>query len=155
MHFDLWESASGLQSSEFDRAIGQGLEIHIMEETADRQRLAFTHALVRDVLYEGVIPTRRRMWHRQVAEALVAMSSADPALVAHHFQEAGDERAIRGTCVPDPSAQHLRPLVRPSTLSMAAEMLDGDDGRLHELGWLRYEAGRFSITPESRAQSST
>ena len=37
---------------------------------------------------------RRREWHRRVAEALTASSRPDPDVVAHHFQQANDDRAV-------------------------------------------------------------
>ena len=63
-----------------------------MIETA-RGGLRFSHAMVREALYTGVNPARRRIWHRRVAEFLAERSIADPDLVAHHFHQAGDTRA--------------------------------------------------------------
>ena len=37
---------------------------------------------------------RRRSWHRRVAEALAAGDHPDPDVVAYHFQQANDDRAI-------------------------------------------------------------
>jgi tetratricopeptide (TPR) repeat protein/predicted Ser/Thr protein kinase len=54
-------------------------------------RYAFTHALVRDTLYEELIPARRSRLHRQVAEALDRLApSGDRPLadLAYHYARA-------------------------------------------------------------------
>ena len=66
-------------------------------------RWRFTHALVREVLYEGLPAARRVRLHGRVGEALEAVYAADPgphlAELAHHFVAAapGGEvaRAVR------------------------------------------------------------
>jgi hypothetical protein len=60
--------------------------------------LVFSHALVRDALYEAIPSRRRRELHRQAAEALERRQAADLgrhlAQLARHFYEAAeDERA--------------------------------------------------------------
>ncbi len=55
-------------------------------------RWRFAHALVREVLYEGLLAARRVHLHRLVGEALEAVYAADPgphlAELAHHLVEA-------------------------------------------------------------------
>jgi len=66
-------------------------------------RYRFTHALVRETLYDRLSSSRRILLHQQVAEALEEIWAGHPepplAELAHHFAEAapsGDpERAIR------------------------------------------------------------
>src|SRR5262249_25965519 len=54
--------------------------------------LRFSHALIRDVLYDELSPTRRVRLHRQMGEALETLYAAtlDPPLaeLAYHFIEA-------------------------------------------------------------------
>ena len=65
-------------------------------------RLRFSHALVRDALYEQLGAARRTRLHAEIGEALVFLYASDPephlAEIAHHFFEAapgGDrDRAI-------------------------------------------------------------
>ncbi len=65
-------------------------------------RLRFSHALVRDALYEQLGAARRTRLHAEIGEALVSLYATDPephlAEIAHHFFEAapgGDrDRAI-------------------------------------------------------------
>jgi tetratricopeptide (TPR) repeat protein len=69
-------------------------------------RWRFAHALVREVLYEGLPAARRVRLHGRVGEALEALYAADPgphlAELAHHFVEAapgGQELAARAVRV--------------------------------------------------------
>jgi DNA-binding CsgD family transcriptional regulator len=69
-------------------------------------RWRFAHALVREVLYEGLPAARRVRLHGRVGEALEAVYAADPgphlAELAHHFVEAapgGEELAARAVQV--------------------------------------------------------
>src|SRR4029079_14556549 len=47
-----------------------------------------------EALYEEVIAPRRRIWHRQIAEARAQLPNHEPDQVAHHFRQAGDARAV-------------------------------------------------------------
>lgn len=59
----------------------------------DPGRLRFTHVLIREVLYDDLLPADRMRAHRQVGEALEALYAGDPeshaAELAHHFCAAG------------------------------------------------------------------
>src|SRR5262249_12739213 len=61
--------------------------------TADGAAVRFARALIREALYEGLLPPRRRRVHRRAGEALLATPAPDPDAVAYHFQRAGDPRA--------------------------------------------------------------
>ncbi len=53
----------------------------------------FAHALIREVLYAGAPPARRRKLHRRIADYLLAQARPDPDAVAYHLRQAGDPRA--------------------------------------------------------------
>jgi len=59
-------------------------------------RLAFSHALVRDTLYDELDASRRRRLHRQLGGVLESLYAADAdihlAELAHHFFRAADRR---------------------------------------------------------------
>jgi class 3 adenylate cyclase/predicted ATPase/ABC-type transport system involved in cytochrome c biogenesis ATPase subunit len=62
-------------------------------------RYTFKHALVQDTAYETLLKSRRRILHRQIADALrgefPAIAAAEPEVVAYHLTQAGlDEPAI-------------------------------------------------------------
>jgi DNA-binding winged helix-turn-helix (wHTH) protein len=67
-----------------------------------RTAFVFDHDLLRDALYEGLVPTERRRLHRAVAEALEQRSAAGEAIssytLAYHFHAALPESDLRA-CV--------------------------------------------------------
>lgn len=91
---DLWQQVTEASDDELVKAIEQGQVSHLLEETASGTAIRFRHALLREALYESVISLRRRVWHCKVAEALAARPAPIPDTVAHHFQQAGDVRAV-------------------------------------------------------------
>ena len=54
----------------------------------------FSHALIRETLYEDLVSLQRRSWHRIVAEILATAANADPDQVSYHYQQAQDKRAV-------------------------------------------------------------
>ena len=90
-------------------------------------RYGFRHALLREVIYDDLLPGERAELHLWLARALedAAADSDDPvpiraAAVAHHFNAAGDQpealrsavaaaRAVEGRRAPGAAAALLRP----------------------------------------------
>jgi hypothetical protein len=69
-----------------ESAVAAGL---IVEDPEEVDRFSFSHALVRETLYERPIASRRLRLHRRVAEALEAAPLAmHPAELAHHYFQA-------------------------------------------------------------------
>ena len=77
--------------------------------TADFQRgqqFRFTHALVRDTLYDGMTPVRRARLHARVADAVerraALLGEESVFALAHHFSRAapvrGQAKALEYTC---------------------------------------------------------
>lgn len=91
---DLWQTASGASDEELTAAIEAALEMHLLRQSTTSPRVAFSHALVREAIYADCPLIRRRHWHRQVGEAISATAPADPAIIAMHFQQAGDQRVV-------------------------------------------------------------
>ena len=89
----LWAQLAGLDDEALLAIVEQAVEAHLLTAERDGVRVRFVHALTREALYEGVLPPRRRLWHQQVAEALMAGVSPDVDTVAYHLQQAGDPRA--------------------------------------------------------------
>ncbi|HET7035118.1 MAG TPA: AAA family ATPase [Thermomicrobiaceae bacterium] len=92
--FDLWATVAEADESRLLEAAEAAAQTAVLEVLADGSGARFRHALLREALYENVLPLRRRLWHRKTAEALAQTRSPDPDRVAHHFQQAGDERAV-------------------------------------------------------------
>ncbi len=89
---DLWSEITGVSQEDLLIVIEQAIEARLLDPTDRGAR--FSHALIREAIYESVLPVRRRKWHRLIAEALIDAPEPDLDEVAYHFQEAGDERAV-------------------------------------------------------------
>src|SRR4029077_16679354 len=65
----------------------------LLEEAGGGAKLRFTHALVRQTLYDELSGVRRARLHRRVGEALEAVHAASTdgyvVALARHFAEAG------------------------------------------------------------------
>ncbi len=61
---------------------------------ADGTGLRFRHELVRMAVEAGIAPHRKAELHSSLLAELEARDDADPALLAHHADGAGDERAV-------------------------------------------------------------
>ncbi|MDQ6602831.1 MAG: AAA family ATPase [Chloroflexota bacterium] len=90
----LWAAAAGLGEDAVIAAAEAASATGLVEMDGDGARARFMHALIRECVYEGISPPRRRALHRRVAEVLAAVPAADPDAVAYHFEWAGDVRAI-------------------------------------------------------------
>ena len=89
----LWGAIARLDDEALLAIVEKAVEAHLLAAERDGTRVRFVHALTREALYEGVFPPRRRLWHRSVAETLIASSSPDPDAIAFHLQQAGDPLA--------------------------------------------------------------
>ncbi|HEY7012773.1 MAG TPA: AAA family ATPase [Streptosporangiaceae bacterium] len=61
---------------------------------ADGTGLRFRHELVRMAVEAGMAPHRKTELHARLLAELEAGGGADPTLLAHHAESAGDERAV-------------------------------------------------------------
>ena len=72
----------------------------IVELPGDGERIAFTHTLVRDTLYESFSSLRRRRLHRRVADHLIYAVSNDPRSIvelARHLLASDPELMCSGS----------------------------------------------------------
>ena len=92
VQLDLWQKIVGIDEAALLAIVDVAVEWHIMIASADGTRVRFTHALTRESLYSSILPPRRRVLHREVAEALLHLPRVDPDAVAGHFHLAGDPR---------------------------------------------------------------
>lgn len=139
---DLWRAASGASDEELTRVIEQAIGLHLLEELADRTGLRFTHALVREALYDRVVLPRRRLWHRTVGEALASQPAPDPDAVAYHFHEAQHEQAVEWLMRAGERAQHLYAWrTAAERFEALMHFVETDPQRAGERGWLLYRIG--------------
>lgn len=115
--------------------------------TREEGDLAFATGVVRDAVYEGVDPDRRRDLHRSVAAALEAVhDDADPhrARIADHYRRAGDREAALDAY--EAAAEHAeRTYAYGDAVDRYRAALDlvEDDERAAELHWRAGEAHRL------------
>jgi class 3 adenylate cyclase/tetratricopeptide (TPR) repeat protein len=90
----LLESVSPIKGQALQDALHQLMEAELIHErgTAPMTGYIFKHALVQDTAYISLLRGRRQRIHADIAEALRqgdATEEAMPAVIAHHFTEAG------------------------------------------------------------------
>jgi DNA-binding SARP family transcriptional activator len=73
--FELLQRASGLGGDEAAAGVEELVRRRVLRAVGEQ--LAFVHDRVREVAYAGLLPFRRKLLHRQVAEALEALHAAD------------------------------------------------------------------------------
>ena len=140
---DLWCEIGGIDEAELEAVLAEALRANLIEESSDGPGVRFTHALVRETLYEGVILLRRRRCHLRIAEALVAGASPDPNTVAHHFQQAGDDRAAEWLIRAGMQAEEgYAWLMAADLYQSAADILGSIPEKRAGLAWLLLHIGR-------------
>ncbi len=92
--FDVWATVAGVDEGALLEAVESAAHAAVLVALSDGSGARFQHALLREALYENVLPLRRRLWHRKTAETLAATRAPDPDQVAYHYQQASDERAV-------------------------------------------------------------
>lgn len=140
--FDLWQTVSQVGSDVLLDGVEQAIEAHLLESNADGTSARFTHALIREAIYESISPPRRRYRHRQIGDALAATHNPNPDEVAHHFQQVGDPRAIDWLILAGERAQRTYAWTTASErFETAARLMDGDCNRAGERAWLLNRLG--------------
>ena len=153
------------------------MEARVLREAGHVGRYAFTHALVRATLYDGISQLRRARLHGRVGEALVRLRGGDLdphlAMLAHHFAQAAPverpDRAIDFALAAarradrmlawEEAAQHYRAALRARELAGAvddhvrAELLLALGASEDRAGWRR-RRGRRSPRRSARPASS-
>jgi len=90
---DLLERVSDVAGDELLEILDEATEARVVSEVPGvLGRLRFAHALIRDVLYDALPPTRRVRLHRRFGEVLETVYASDPephlAELAYHFYAA-------------------------------------------------------------------
>ncbi len=140
--FDFWSKVSDAQDAELLVAVEEALQAHLIDELLDRSGFQFRHALVRETLHAGMVGIRLRSWHVSVAETLIDEPATHPDLIAHHFQQAGDERALEWLVRAAERAQVTFAWNSAAERFEAAQqLLTGVDDQIVERGWLLLRLG--------------
>jgi DNA-binding NarL/FixJ family response regulator len=144
----LWAEVSDFAEQDLFEIVEQAVSAHLLEAERDGVRVRYVHALTREALYEGILPPRRRLWHRRVADVLMASPRADPDSVAFHLEESGDPDAWNWLVKAADRAQRAYAwLTAAERLRTAVDLLEGVEGQERSrcrlacrIGWLK----RFS-----------
>jgi eukaryotic-like serine/threonine-protein kinase len=75
-----------MNAERLDAALAEAVSAQLLAETA-AGRYRFSHALVRETLYEELSAAQRPQLHRRIAEALEDLYAADPARLERHLAE--------------------------------------------------------------------
>ncbi|MDQ2784194.1 MAG: AAA family ATPase [Chloroflexota bacterium] len=141
---DLWAAVSDTEENVLLDLAERAVAAHVLDETADGNAVRFAHALIRDSLYEGMLASRRRLWHRRIAEAIAATPHPDPHAVAHHFNQADDARAVEWLVKTGEEAQRTYAWVTAAQrYEEALALIPDSDANSHARGWLQFSLGRM------------
>ncbi|HEY8293344.1 MAG TPA: AAA family ATPase, partial [Thermomicrobiales bacterium] len=141
----IWATVAGVDEEALSATIEEGAAAHVIEETPDGAHAHFVHALIRETLYEGTLPSRRRRLHRQVGEALIASSNPDSDAVAYHFRQAGDARAVEWLITAGDRARRAWAWPTASERYEAAlALLEVADATMKERGWMLFRLADVS-----------
>jgi DNA-binding CsgD family transcriptional regulator len=136
--FSLWASVVDYEEEGLISVIEEATTARLIEPTEDGVGFRFVHALMREALYEGINPLRRRLVHRRVGEMLAAFPSPDPDAVAYHFRRAGEARALGWLVEAGKHAERTSALLTAAERYEAAlELPDARRMDAAEHGWLR------------------
>ena len=96
-----------------DETLQQAMDHHLLAMSGREPSVRFSHALVRQTIYEAIPPLRRQALHRQVGDLLAGHPRPTLSTVANHLYEAGDERAVEWLAR---AAEQARSLFAPQTV---------------------------------------
>jgi DNA-binding CsgD family transcriptional regulator len=135
----LWAAVAGVDEEALLPTLERAVAVRVLAVAPDGAGARFAHALIREALYERTLAPRRRRWHRRAGEALAALPGSDPDLVAGHFQQADDERALDWLLAAGQRAEDAYASPAASARYAAAlRLLERRPGTARERGWLLY-----------------
>jgi len=141
---DLWARVAGMDDDVTLELVDRAVQTHVLEAGRSGTHVTFVHALTRAALYESILPPRRRAWHRQIGDALIAGGGSDPDAIAYHLVQAGDARATGWLTLAGDRAQRAYAwLTAQERFAEAADLLDGVSGEEQTRGWLLYRLARL------------
>ena len=99
--YPLLRAVAGMEDAPLQKALERLAEadIVLVQGLPPDADYRFKHALIQDAAYENLLKSRRQQFHRRIAQTLVErfpeVAEAEPAIIAHHYMEAGlGEHAI-------------------------------------------------------------
>jgi DNA-binding CsgD family transcriptional regulator len=139
----LWKQVAAPHNATFGGAVEQALSANVLAESAPGTHLHFTHALVRDSLYEGIPLLRRQDWHRRVAEALEESDASELEAIAYHYRRALDPRAAECFIRAGVRAEPVAWLTAEKHFEAALEVLGPGGADPNRRGWLHLRRAKL------------
>jgi DNA-binding CsgD family transcriptional regulator len=142
MSHDLLAATVPISETRLLAAVREAVSCGLLAASGDSY--AFTHTLIRQVIYRQILPGERRRLHRRLAGALAARPGSDPGMLAQHWQLAGSlDRAAPAALLAARNAVSVRAYPEASrNYSVALELVT----------WLP-EAGPDLLEEAARAAS--
>jgi len=135
----VWAAVSARDEDRLAEVLEQAIAARVMEAMPDGTRVRFVHALMRQALYERLLPPRRRRMHLAVAEILRTSGIPDPDAVATHFRQAGDRRAIEWLIRAGERAEQAYAwFTAADRFGAALALMEEDSAAPQERGWLLF-----------------
>jgi DNA-binding CsgD family transcriptional regulator len=148
---DLWAEVAEADEESLFVTLETAIQARLLEEQSEGTRAHFVHALIREALYDGILPSRRRRLHRTVGETLAAQPEPESDVVAHHFQRAGDERAVAWLILAGEHAERADTwMTAEERFEAALGLLEASGAEAGVRGWLLYRIAvlrRFGDAP--------
>jgi DNA-binding NarL/FixJ family response regulator len=142
VEFGLWSAVCERTLDELVDDYEHAVALSIVTDLPDGDHFRFSHALLRQALYEGVSAVRRRLIHAGIADAMLAAPSPDPDSVAYHLGQARDPRQAFWLIRAGDRAQ--RSFAWRSALDRfqaAIRVIDEGPRQAPERGWLLFRLG--------------
>lgn len=144
----LWQTVSGADDEALAATIEEALAAQVLDATTSTEIVRFRHALIHEVLYRTLNLLHRRNLHRRAGEVLASEPRPDPTTVAHHFVQAGDDRAADWLIQAGQRAARAFALsATVANYERALPILERDEARAADRIWLLCalgEAHRFT-----------
>ena len=106
IHHRLLSAAARIDADELDTALSEAIDLKVLVADRDENYFRFRHALLREAVYEALLPGERARLHRTVALALTqlpelaATGPGHAAMeLADHWWEAGDWAEALGASI--------------------------------------------------------
>ncbi len=153
----LWAAVSETSEERLLPLVERAVDARVIDADPDGLTIRFAHALIREALYERVLPPRRRAWHRQIGDALMTPAAApDPDVVAYHLSQAGDPRTVVWLTRAGERAQAaLAWQTATLRFEAALDLLGADDSTSNERGWLLFRLALLRRFADPSAEVAT
>ena len=97
--YELLQAVAPISEADLQTALAKLVEAEILYQrgVGEQARYFFKHALIQDTAYQSLLKSTRQQYHQQIAQVLEEQfpdtKETQPELLAHHYTEAGSDRA--------------------------------------------------------------